>query len=121
MYTSEFCDVSYNEEYNVVFVNWNKFCCLDDYRAPLRHALEIIQQNGCDYVADTRNGFENIAEDTAWVADVFMPKAAEYGCSCIYFIIDRGNALKDELEGQAADSAGIMQFRYIYSLDEISG
>lgn len=48
-----------------------------------------------------------------------MPKAVEYGCKCIYFIIDKNNSLKEELEGQASDSASIINFKYIYNLDEI--
>lgn len=112
-YFSEFCDVSYNSDNNVVFVKWKKFCCLEDYRKPLEFALEIIKKYRCDYVADTRNGFENIPEDNKWVADYFMPTAAEYGCRCIYFIIDEDNSLKDELEGQENDSKSIIQFKYI--------
>ena len=120
MYLSEYCDVSYNETYNIVFVKWKKFCCMEDYRKPLEFALDIIKQYKCDYVADTRDGFENIPEDTKWVADYFMPKAAEYGCRCIYFIIDENNTLKDELEGQQKDSQSLMQFKYIYDIDEVS-
>ena len=121
-YISEFCEVQYEPTYNVVFVKWKKFCCKEDYRAPLEYALNIIKEHdNCDYVADTRNGFENIPEDTRWVADYFMPKAAEYGCKCIYFIIDENNSLKKELEGQASDSSDIIAFKYIYSLDEIRG
>ena len=44
MYLSEYCDVDYNETYNVVFVKWKKFCCKDDYRKPLEYALEIIKK-----------------------------------------------------------------------------
>ncbi len=120
MYLSEYCDVNYNETYNIVFVKWKKFCCMEDYRKPLKFALDIIKQYKCDYVADTRDGFENIPEDTKWVADYFMPKAAEYGCRCIYFIIDENNILKDELEGQQKDSQSLMQFKYIYDIDEVS-
>lgn len=120
MYLSEYCDVNYNETYNIVFVKWKKFCCMEDYRKPLEFALDIIKQYKCDYVADTRNGFENIPEDTKWVADYFMPKAAEYGCRCIYFIIDENNTLKDELEGQQKDSQSLMQFKYIYDICEVS-
>jgi len=119
MYNSDYCQVHYDENHNVVYVKWKKFCCMEDYRAPLEYALEIIKQHRCDYVADTRDGFENIPEDTAWVAEYFMPKAVEYGCSCIWFIIDSQNSLKEELEGQQADSGSIIQFRYIYSLDGI--
>lgn len=119
MYLSEYCDVSYEEKYNTVFVKWKKFCCKDDYRKPLLYALDIIKKYGCNYTADTRSGFENIAEDTQWVAEYFMPKAAEYGCKCIYFIISENNTLKEELEGQEKNSADIINFRYIYGLDEI--
>lgn len=120
MYLSEYCDVNYNETYNIVFVKWKKFCCMEDYRKPLEFALDIIKQYRCDYVADTRDGFENIPEDTKWVADYFMPKAAEYGCRCIYFIIDENNTLKEELEGQQMDSQSLMQFKYIYDICEVS-
>lgn len=120
MYLSEYCDVNYNETYNTVFLKWKKFCCMEDYRKPLEFVLDIIKQYKCDYVADTRDGFENIPEDTKWVADYFMPKAAEYGCRCIYFIIDENNTLKDELEGQQKDSQSLMQFKYIYDINEVS-
>lgn len=120
MYLSEYCDVNYNETYNIVFVKWKKFCCMEDYRKPLEFALDIIKQYKCDYVADTRDGFENIPEDTKWVANYFMPKAAEYGCRVIYFIIDENNTLKDELEGQQKDSQSLMQFKYIYDICEVS-
>ena len=120
MYLSEFCDVRYEEKHNVVLVEWKKFCCYEDYRKPLEIALNIIKEFKCDYVADTRNGFENIEEDTKWVADYFMPKAAEYGCKCIYFIIDDNNSLKEELEGQEKDSENLIKFRYIYDIKEIA-
>lgn len=121
MFTSKYCDVSYNEQYNVVSVIWKSFCCGEDYRKPLEYALNIIKNNAdCDYVADTRNGFEDTAEDTKWVAEVFMPKAAEYGCKCIYFIIDDSNTLKAELEGQENNSKNIISFRYIHKLEDIA-
>jgi len=119
-YNSQYCSVSYVQEYNVVLVEWKQFCRDEDYRAPLRCALDIIASHeNCDYVADTRNGFENAPDDTRWVAEYFMPHAAEAGCRCINFIIDRENSLREELEGQASDSSDIIAFRYIYSLDEL--
>jgi len=120
MYISDYCEVNYEEKYNVVLVKWKKFCCNQDYRKPLEYALDIIKQHeNCDYVADTRSGFENIPEDTQWVADYFMPMAVEYGCKCIYFIIDKSNSLKEELEGQENDSSDKIEFKYIYSLEEV--
>lgn len=121
MYTSKYCDVSYNKKYNAVYVVWKSFCCGDDYRKPLEYALDIIKSHtNCSYIADTRNGFEDAPEDTHWVAEVFMPKAAEYGCKCIYFLIDENNSLENELKGQQKDSEDIISFRYIHSLEEIS-
>lgn len=120
MYSSEYCDVIYDRPHNVVLVTWKKFCYLKDYRTPLKYALDIIRTHeGCDYAADTRNGFENIPEDTAWVAEYFMPEAAEYGCRTIYFIIDKDNSLQEELSGQEKNSEALLDFRYIYDINEI--
>lgn len=44
--------------------------------------------------------------------------AAEYGCKIIYFVVDEGNSLKEELEGQEADSKELLEFKYIYDLEE---
>ncbi|MCR5204671.1 MAG: HD domain-containing protein [Lachnospiraceae bacterium] len=120
IYLSEQADVFYIYSKNVVLVHWKKYCELERYREPLMKALEVIKEHaGCEYVADTRDGFEDNPLDTKWVADYFMPKAAEYGCSTIYFIIDKGNSLKEELEGQEKDSSSILKFRYIYDINEI--
>lgn len=117
---SEYCDVFYVKEKNVVFVHWKKYCELDQYRAPLVCALKVISEHpGCNYVADTRDGFEDNPLDTKWVAECFMPKAKEYGCEVIYFIIDKNNSLKEELEGQEKDSSALLEFRYVYGLDEV--
>lgn len=120
MYSSDYCDVCYHKDYNVVLVKWKKFCSFEEYRLPLSYALKIIQQyDNCQYVADTRDGFENHPDDTKWVADKFIPEIADAGCKCIYFIIDKENNLKDELEGQEKDSSDKIAFRYIYDLKDI--
>jgi len=57
MYRSEFSDVAYPEDLNVVFFKWEKFCRQDDYRNPLLYAINIMKhQVSCHYVADTRDG-----------------------------------------------------------------
>ena len=120
IYLSECSDVFYLEDKNVVLVHWKKYCELEQYRKPLEAALQTIREHsGCNYVADTRDGFEDNPLDTKWVADYFMPKAKEYGCRVIYFIIDRDNSLKEELEGQEKDSASLLEFRYIYGIEEV--
>ena len=120
IYLSECSDVFYLEDKNVVLVHWKKYCELEQYRKPLEAALQTIREHsGCNYVADTRDGFEDNPFDTKWVADYFMPKAKEYGCRVIYFIIDKDNSLKEELEGQEKDSASLLEFRYIYGIEEV--
>ena len=120
IYESEHCDVYYIEYKNVVLVHWKNYCELKAYREPLECALNIIKEHpGCNYVADTRDGFEDNPLDTKWVAEYFMPRAKEYGCRIIYFIIDEENSLKDELEGQEKNSDSILEFKYIYSIEAI--
>ena len=122
IYLSDTCDVYYLIGKNVVLVHWKKYCELDKYRMPLEHALHVIREHeNCDYVADTRDGFEDNPLDTKWVAEYFMPKAREAGCRTIYFIIDKDNSLKEELEGQEKDSSSLLEFRYIYELELIDG
>ena len=122
MYRSEFCDVDYNDELNIVFVTWKKFCRRDDKRKPLLYALDIMNKNyGCQYVADTRNGFEDEPADTQWLFDVFLPEAAKTSCKMIFFIIDKDNSLKEELEGQAVELKKLFDVYYCYGLDEVKG
>ena len=119
-YQSEFCEVNYNEELNIVFVKWKKFCRGDDYRNALLYALDIMREhNGCQYVADTRNGFENDRADTEWVFDYFLAEAAKTSCKKIFFIIDRDNSLKEELEGQSVELRKKFDVHYCFDLSEI--
>ena len=121
IFLSDACDVYYLSDKNVVLVHWKKYCELEKYRTPLEHALCVIRDHqGSDYVADTRDGFEDNPLDTKWVAEYFMPTAKAYGCDIFYFIIDKDNSLKEELEGQEKDSASLLEFKYIYDLDDIS-
>ena len=120
MYRSEFSDVTYLEDLNVVFVRWKKFCRQDDYRNPLLFALDIMRNhNGCCYVADTRDGFENEQEDTQWLFDVFLPQTALTSCKAFFFIIDNDNTLKEELEGQSVELRKKFDVHYCFSLAEV--
>ena len=120
MYKSEFCDVSYNVELNVVFAKWKKFCRQDDYRNPLIYALDIMKnKKNCHYVADTRDGFENDKDDTEWLFNYFLPQASLTTCKIIFFIINKDNKLKEELEGQSVELKKIFEVIYCFSLDEV--
>ena len=120
MYRSEFCEVSYLDDLNVVLVKWNKFCRHDDYRNPLLYAINIMKNHSsCHYVADTRDGFENEDEDTQWVFDVFIQQTALTTCKAIFFIIDNDNQLKEELEGQASELKKHFSVHYCFNLNEV--
>ena len=120
MYKSEFCDVNYNEELNVVFVKWKKFCTQDDYRKPLMVALDIMKShNNCHYVADTRDGFENEKVDTEWLFNEWLPKISSTSCKKIFFIINKDNVLKEELDGQSVELKKLFNVIYCFELDEV--
>jgi hypothetical protein len=120
MYQTEFAKVEYLETVNLVLVTWKKFCSEDDYRDVLKEAIRIISSNpGCNYVADTRTGFENEVEDAKWVFDVFAPSAHAAGCRHIFFIIDRDNSLKDELEGQSLELKRYFSVNACFDIDEV--
>lgn len=120
MFQSEFCEVNYNNELNIVFVKWKKFCRQDDYRNPLLCALDIMKNhNGCNYVADTRDGFENEQDDTQWLFDVFLSQAALTSCKKIVFIINEDNNLKEELERQSTELKKLFDVHYCFGMDEV--
>ncbi len=120
MFQSEFCDVTYLPNINVVYVTWKKFCRGKDYQEPLLYAIEIMKSHeNCHYVADTRNGFENEEADTLWVFNEFIPRAASTGCKYIFFIIRPDNNLKEELEGQSVELKKIFQVVACFNLEEV--
>ncbi|WP_029902153.1 hypothetical protein [Prevotella sp. 10(H)] len=119
MYSSEFCDVSYLSDSNVVFVEWKNFCKGNDYRQPLLYAIEVMRANkDCHYMADTRHGFENEEADTLWVFNEFIPLAATTGCKYIIFIIGENNNLKEELEGQSVELKKYFEVKAFFSIEE---
>ena len=119
-YQSEFCDVAYLEDINIVLVKWKKFCRQDDYRNPLLYALEVMKKhNGCQYAADTRDGFESEQADIQWLVDVFLPQTELTTCKAIFFIIDSDNKLKEELEGQSAELRKKFDVHYCFGIDEV--
>jgi len=120
MYKSEYCDVDYIEELNVVFVKWKKYCFQDNYRKPLMVAYDIMKSNlNCHYVADTRDGFENEKADTEWLFNEYLPKVGLTSCKYIFFIINKDNKLKEELEGQSVELKKLFKVIYCFGLDEV--
>lgn len=120
MYQSKFCEVSFNEELNIVFVKWKKFCSGNDYREPLLYALDILKtREGCNFAADTTDGFENEYEDTQWLLNEFIPRSTETSCKIVFFITRHDKHLEVELEGQSIELRKYFKVYTCFSLEEV--
>lgn len=119
MQYSEFCDIDYREEYNVVVVTWKKYCCNEDYREAMYYALQFIERYGCCYVSENKGDFPSTPEDTEWLVKFFLPRAIRGGCNCIYHLVDRDKHSKKELSAKLPKSSELLQFKVIYELEEI--
>ena len=102
MYDTEYCSVTYLEDLDAVLCRWKKFCRAEDYRAPLRHGLELLREhNVSTWITDTTDGFENEPEDTQWLLEIFLPEVVSGPCKNVTFIIDDASPLKEEIAQQA--------------------
>ncbi len=120
MYETKFCKISYDEKLNIVLVIWKQFCSGKDYREPLLYALDIlINHNGCNFVVDTRDGFENEEGDTQWLLNEFLPKAIKTSCKYVFFIINKDDRLKKELDKQSAVLREYFIVKMCFGFDEI--
>lgn len=120
MYETEFCNVNYLHDINVVLVTWKKFCSGEDYRKPLLYAIDLMNEHpGCSFAADTTDGFEDAPEDAQWLLDTFIPLTKKTDCKRIFFIIDRDNSLKDELEAQTTELRHHFEVTLCFDLEEV--
>lgn len=73
-FNSEYCNVKYIEKDNIVFLQWKKFCCFDDYRRPTLFASNLLSEfNNINLIVDARNGFEDDKEDVEWGFNILIP------------------------------------------------
>ncbi|WP_330594442.1 hypothetical protein [Variimorphobacter saccharofermentans] len=98
-YNSEYCQVRYQKEENIVLLTWKKFCCYDDYRTPASYALELLKkQKGSNLVIDARNGFEDEKEDVEWGFTYLLPNMAKTDCKSVVIIMDAVNDIEGEMD-----------------------
>ncbi len=98
IFDSEFCRVSYMQEENIVFLEWKKFCCKDDYRKPTLHALSLLQKfEGSNFLFDARNGFEDEKEDVEWGFNVLLPAMSKTTCKNVVFIMNQVSDIEEEM------------------------
>ena len=120
MYSSKFCDVRSLDDLGVVLVTWKKYCSGKDYREPLMFAAGLLAgKKGFDFVADTRDGFEDDPEDLQWIFDTFIPAVRKTDCKNVFFIIDRDNSLKEELDAQTGELKNYFDVRACFDMDEV--
>ncbi|MCO1604539.1 hypothetical protein [Desulfosporosinus nitroreducens] len=98
-FDSEFSNVKYMSEANIVFLTWKKFCSYDDYRNPTTFALELLKKNpNSNFVVDARNGFEDEKEDTEWGFSVLLPAMSNTDCKNVVFIMNEVNEIEEEMD-----------------------
>jgi hypothetical protein len=98
-FDSEFCNVKYMPNDNVVFLTWKKFCCYDDYRNPTVFALELLKKySNSNFVFDARNGFEDEKEDVEWGFSVLLPAMSKTDCKNVVFIMNVVNEIEEEMD-----------------------
>lgn len=98
-FDSEFCNVRYIENENVVFLTWKIFARLNDYRAPTLFALDLLKQfPHSNFVVDARNGFEDDKEDVEWGFSELLPNMSKTDCEYVIFIMPETENLEDEMD-----------------------
>lgn len=98
-FDSEYCNVKYMEEDNVVFLTWKKYCHHDNYRNPAIFAVELLKKYpGSNFICDARNGFEDHKDDVEWGFKVYLPSMAESTCKKVFFIMNEVNDIEEEMD-----------------------
>jgi len=98
-FESEYCNVKYIENQNVVLIAWKKFCCFEDYRNPASFALELLKKYpDSRLVVNALNGFEDAAEDVEWGFTVLLPEISKTGCKKVAFIMNCVTDIEGEMD-----------------------
>jgi hypothetical protein len=98
-FDSEFSNVKYMSEDNIVFLTWKKFCCYDNYRNPTTFALELLKKfQNSNFVVDARNGFEDEKRDVEWGFSVLLPAMSKTDCKNVVFIMNEVNEIEEEMD-----------------------
>jgi len=98
-FDSEFCNVTYKSDDNIVFLTWKKFCSFDDYREPTMFACGLLNKYaGSNFVVDARNGFEDEKEDVQWGFSVLLPAISKAGCKKVVFIMNEVSKIEKEMD-----------------------
>lgn len=98
-FCSEYANVKYIKEDNIVLLVWKKPAYLENYRKPTELALEMLRSNeGSNFVVDARNGFEDDKRDVEWGFTYLLPEMAKTSCRFVCFIMNKENDIKSEMD-----------------------
>ncbi|AKG33939.1 hypothetical protein [Paenibacillus durus] len=98
-FDSQFCNVKYITEDNIVLLTWKKLCCYDDYRNPTTFALDLLKKHSnSNFVVDARNGFEDEKDDVHWGFSVLLPAMSRTDCKIVVFIMEEINEIEEEMD-----------------------
>ena len=98
-FDSEFSNVKYMAEDNIVLLTWKKFCCCDDYRNPTTFALELLKKySNSNFIVDASNGFEDEKDDVEWGFSVLLPALSSTDCKIVVFIMNEVNEIEEEMD-----------------------
>ena len=98
-FDSEFCNVRFMENDNVVLLSWKKFARINDYRRPTLFALNLLKEHSrSNFVIDARNGFEDDPEDVEWGFSQLLPSMAKTDCKCVALIMENATPIEDEMD-----------------------
>lgn len=118
-FDTQFCYVKYNEKDNIVFLQWKKFCCLDDYRKPTLFAAKLLKKyKNSNFVCDARNGFEDDKRDVEWGFRIYIPKMAETGCKYCIFIMNEVSSIDGEIDMWTKEFMKYFTVKKVLSYDE---
>ena len=119
IFNSEYCKVSYIEEYNIVFLVWKKFCCGENYRKPTLHALDLLKKfKDSNFVFDARNGFEDEKEDVEWGFNILLPSMSKTTCKNVVFIMNEVSNIEGEMNMWEKEFKKYFNIKRVLSFEE---
>ncbi len=120
-YTSEYADVDFLENDELVLLTWKKEAHLMNYRQPTEAALELLRKQKSDFVIDARNGFEDEKADVQWGFAYLLPQMSKTGCKNVWFIMNsqNGEDIENEMNMWEAEFSKYFTVRRVESLDKV--
>lgn len=96
---TEFCNVKFILNDNIVLLTWKKFCCFENYRIPTMFASDMLKKfKNSNLIIDARNGFEDDKADIDWGFSVLLPSMAKSNCKKCVFIMNEVSDIDGEID-----------------------